>query len=274
MKGDLCLGERGLVMGILNVTLDSFSDGGKYADPAAAVEHALAMVEQGADIIDIGGESTRPGARPIPEEVERARVLPVLERLAGLTDCLLSIDTSKAPIARDAIACGASIINDVTGLRGDSAMVDVARDTGAGVIIMHMQGTPADMQIAPCYEDVVEEVGLFFRHSFASALRSGVDPMCIAFDPGIGFGKSAAHNLLLLRNLPRLSVEERPLAIGVSRKSFLSAVTGASAMEDRLWPGVALTSYCRERGASIFRVHDVLPNAQALRMTEAILEVA
>ena len=273
-RGDLDLGGRGLVMGILNVTLDSFYDGGKYAAPGAAVDHALAMLEEGADIIDVGGESTRPGATPVPEYVERARVLPVIERLSSLTGCLISIDTSKARVAREAVASGASIINDVTGLRGDPEMVDVVRESGAGVIIMHMQGTPASMQTAPHYQDVVEEVGLFFRHSYASALRSGVDPMCIAFDPGIGFGKSAAHNLLLLRNLPRLSVEERPMAIGVSRKSFLGTVTGSSAMEDRFWPGVALTSCARERGASIFRVHDVLANVQALRMTEAILEEA
>jgi len=273
-KGDVDLGRRALIMGVLNVTLDSFSDGGKYLAVSDAVEHGRRMLAEGADIIDVGGESTRPGAAPVPAEIERARVLPVIERLAALPGSLLSIDTSKAGVAREAVERGAAIINDVTGLRGDPEMAGVARDSGAGVIITHMQGTPRDMQISPHYENVVDEVGLFFRQSFALALRSGIDSMCIAFDPGIGFGKSAAHNLLLLRNLDRLRTEGRPLAVGVSRKSFLGKVIGSAAMADRLWPAVAATSYCREHGGSIFRVHDVKEHLEALRMTEAILEEA
>jgi len=248
-KGDVDLGRRALIMGVLNVTLDSFSDGGKYLAVSDAVEHGRRMLAEGADIIDVGGESTRPGAVPVPAEIERARVLPVIERLAALPGCLLSIDTSKADVAREAVE-------------------------RAGVIITHMQGTPRDMQISPRYEDVVAEVGLFFRQSFALALGSGIDSMCIAFDPGIGFGKSVAHNLLLLRNLDRLRTEGRPLAVGVSRKSFLGKVIGSAAMADRLWPAVATTSYCREHGGSIFRVHDVKEHLEALRMTEAILEQA
>ncbi len=250
-------------MGILNVTLDSFWDGGKYAALSDAVEHARRMLGEGADIIDIGGESTRPGALPVPEEIERARVLPVVEAVAALGAGLLSIDTYKAGVAREAVARGAAIINDISGLR-DPAMREAARDTGAGVILCHMQGTPRDMQAAPRYEDVVEEVGVFFRQSLALAIGSGIDPMCIVFDPGIGFGKSVAHNLRLLRHLDTLA--ERPLAVGVSRKSFLGG-----AMEDRLWPAVAITSFAREQGAAVFRVHDVKAHAEALRMTEAIL---
>ncbi len=273
-KGDIDLSRRALVMGVLNVTLDSFSDGGKYLAVADAVKHARQMIADGADIIDIGGESTRPGALPVSAETECARVLPVIECVAALPGCLISVDTSKASVAREAIARGASVINDITGLRGDPGMAGVVRASGAGVILAHMQGTPRDMQVAPHYENVVDEVGLFFRQSLALAIGCGIDPMCVAFDPGIGFGKSVAHNLLLLRHLERLRTEGRPLAVGVSRKSFLGKVIGSAEMADRLWPAVAVTSYGREHGGSIFRVHDVKAHVDALRMTEAILEEA
>ena len=269
-SGEFDFGVRARIMGVLNVTIDSFSDGGKYLALEKAVEHGLAMIGEGADIIDIGGESTRPGAEPVGAEEEMERVLPVIEALAKKTDCVLSIDTSKAEVARASIERGASIINDVTGLRGDDRMTGVARETGAGLVIMHMQGKPRDMQKNPRYENVVAEVGDFFRQSFTRAVTCGIDPMNVAFDPGIGFGKSTAHNMLLLKNIEFLRVENRPLIVGVSRKSFLEKISGDEAMEARFWPTVALTSYAREKGAAVVRVHDVQPNVEALRMTEAI----
>jgi len=271
-------------MGILNLTLDSFSDGGRFRidggrlDPDAAAAHALAMEEAGAAIIDIGGESTRPGAEPVSEAEELARVVPVLERLKRLErlagkrrGAAISIDTSKAAVARAALEHGAEIINDVTALRGDPAMAAVAAESGAGVILMHMQGTPRNMQHDPHYDDVVAEVREFFLQTGRRALESGIDARCISYDPGIGFGKTVEHNLALLRGLPRLRVEGRPLVLGVSRKTFLGRLIGESGMDARFWPTVALTSLGRELGAEVFRVHDVAANVQALRMTEAIL---
>ncbi len=264
------LAKRGLVMGVLNVTADSFSDGGQFFKIDAAIAHGRQMAAEGADIIDIGGESTRPGAKPVPKEEELRRVLPVIEALAGDPRIIISIDTMKPGVAAAAVARGAQIINDVRGFR-DEAMREIARETGAGAIAMHMQGSPETMQTAPHYENVVGEIRDFFRQTLASCLRSGMDPDRIAFDPGIGFGKTLEHNLTLLRNLALLQVEGRPLAVGVSRKSFLGKLLGSTAPEDRAWPTVALTSYLRSGGASIFRVHEVRPNAEALRMTEAIL---
>ena len=264
------LSHRALVMGVLNVTTDSFSDGGCFFDEERAVSHALALVEAGADIIDVGGESTRPGAEPVEEEEEMRRVLPVIERLRSVSEVMISIDTMKPVVARAAIECGAEIVNDVTGLR-DAAMREVVRAGGAGAIAMHMQGVPRDMQRAPQYADVVAEIREFFRQTFEACLASGMDETRLAFDPGIGFGKTVPHNLAILRNLDSIRVGGRPLVLGVSRKSFLGKVLGSDAMEDRAWPTVALTSYGRTRGANVIRVHDVHPNAQALRMTEAIL---
>ena len=263
------LTNRALLMGILNVTPDSFSDGGEFFATEAAVNHALAMAGGGADIIDVGGESTRPGATPVSLNDEMERVLPVIEQLARAIPLPLSIDTSKAAVARAALAQGATIINDVTGGRGDAEMFALAAEKKAAVIIMHMQGTPQTMQLDPAYGDVVSEVADYFRQRYAVAVRSGIDPMCIAFDPGIGFGKTVAHNLELLANLPRLRVENRPLVVGVSRKSFLGKICAASA--DRASTTVALTSLLRARGAQVLRVHDVASNASALRATEAIL---
>lgn len=263
------LTNRALLMGVLNVTPDSFSDGGEFLATEAAVRHGLEMAESGAMIIDVGGESTRPGAKPVSPGEEMGRVLPVIEELAKSTSAHISIDTSKAAVARAALAAGAVIINDVTGGRGDPGMFALAAEKGVAVIIMHMQGTPQTMQLNPTYRDVVGEVADFFRQQFAQAVRSGVDPMCIAFDPGIGFGKTVAHNLELLANLSRLQVENRPMVVGVSRKSFLGKVSGLPG--DRTSATVALTSLLRLRGAHVLRVHDVLPNAHALRTTEAVL---
>lgn len=266
------LARRGWIMGVLNVTPDSFSDGGEFLSPGAAVEHGFRMVSEGADVLDVGGESTRPGAIPISADEELGRVIPVIKGLrAAAGDFLISIDTSKAVVARAAVAEGADIVNDVTGLRGDAEMSGVIAGSGAGVVIMHMQGTPGTMQACPRYEDVVAEVGDFFRQAVPRAVACGIDPMSIALDPGIGFGKTPEHNRLLLRSLPASAAPARPLVVGVSRKSFLGWVAGNPGMEDRFWPGIALTSFCRERGARVFRVHDVKPHREALRMTEAIL---
>lgn len=270
-SSQLDLAGRSLVMGILNITADSFSDGGRYLDIDAAVAHGLRLEAEGAEIIDVGGESTRPGSEPVPEEMELARVIPVIERLAARSDCILSVDTYKAAVAEAALAAGAHIVNDITGLRGDPRMPEVARAAGAGVIAMHMQGTPRDMQRAPHYTDVVAEVREFFRQTFDRLLGSGLDPATLSFDPGIGFGKTVDHNLQLLSNLAQLRVENRPLVLGVSRKSFIGKVTGIEDPAERFWPTVALTSFARERGVDVIRVHDVEANVQALRMTEAIL---
>lgn len=266
------LGAHGLVMGILNLTLNSFSDGGKFMNPDEAVAHALQMEAEGAEIIDIGGESTRPGAEPVPQAEELARVMPVIERLTGRLKAAISIDTCKAAVARAAVNGGAEIINDITALRGDPAMPGVARETGAGVVLMHMQGTPRNMQLAPNYQDVVTEVREFFRQNWNEAIRSGIDPQRIAFDPGIGFGKTVEHNLTLLRYLGALRIEDRPMVLGVSRKTFLGKLIDDMAIEQRLWPTVALTSLGRELGAEVFRVHDVKASVEALRMTEAIVQ--
>lgn len=268
---DIDLTRRGLIMGVLNVTVDSFSDGGKHLSPQAALAHARRMIAEGADIIDIGGESTRPGASPVPLEVEMERVIPVIEALARESTVLLSVDSSKAAVAAAAVDAGAHILNDVAGFR-DEAMLDVAQRSGAGMIAMHMQGTPQTMQIAPAYDDVVSEVRDFFRQSLARFLESGIDPSCVAFDPGIGFGKDVSHNLKLLAGVAELAVDGRPILIGVSRKSFIAKIIGDSAMERRLGPTVALTAAARLQGARIFRVHDVRENLDALRTIEALME--
>ena len=261
-------------MGILNVTPDSFSDGGRWVDLDAALAHAEEMIAHGAEIIDVGGESTRPGAEAVAESEELKRVLPVIERLAAFPghgkNFVISADTMKPAVALAAMRAGASIINDVGGLR-DDAMIHAAKETGAGVVIMHMLGEPRTMQTAPRYTDVVGEVREFFCQGIARCITSGVPATRIALDPGIGFGKTVDHNLTLLRQLPDFADTARPLLVGVSRKSFIARAIGADSMDDRAWPTVAMTSFCRERGARIFRVHDVKPNVEALRMTEAIL---
>ena len=267
------LTHRGMVMGVLNVTPDSFSDGGAFLDPDAAVEHGLQMIEEGAQIIDVGGESTRPGAERVSVDDELARTLPVIRRLtAAGTAAQISIDTSKSEVARAALDAGATIINDVTGGRGDSQMMSLGAKRDAAFVIMHMQGTPRTMQTNPHYRDVVMEVRDFFRQQYACALECGIDPMAIAFDPGIGFGKTLEHNLELLRHLTDLRVHDRPLVVGVSRKSFLGKLVGSPEMEERLAPTIALTALLRARGADVLRVHDVRPNVAALGTAEALLD--
>ena len=267
------LTHRGMVMGVLNVTPDSFSDGGAFFDPDVAVEHGLQMIQEGAQIIDVGGESTRPGAEGISVDDELGRTLPVIKRLAAAgTAARISIDTSKSEVARAALDAGATIINDVTGGRGDPQMMSLGAERGAAFIIMHMQGTPRTMQTKPDYEDVVTEVRDFFRQQYARALECGIDPMAIAFDPGIGFGKTLEHNLELLRNVTDLRVYDRPLVVGVSRKSFLGKLVGSPEMGERLAPTIALTALLRARGANVLRVHDVRPNMAALGTAEALLD--
>jgi dihydropteroate synthase len=263
------LTNRALLMGVLNVTPDSFSDGGEFFATESAVRHGQEMSRSGAEIIDVGGESSRPGAQPISPNEERERVLPVLKELTQTVSAHLSIDTWKASVARAALDAGAVIINDITGGRGDPGMFALAAEKCAALIIMHMQGTPETMQLNPTYRDVVAEVADFFRQQFALAVRWGIDPRCIAFDPGIGFGKTPAQNLKLLANLDRLRVNDRPMMVGVSRKSFITRI--ANAPGRKASATVALTSLLRERGAQILRVHDVAENAEALRTTEALL---
>jgi len=273
IKGEFDLSRGPLVMGIVNVTLDSFSDGGKFLDPRAAVAHALRLQSEGADIIDIGGESTRPGAEPVSAAEELARVLPVIQSLAPLTTCAISVDTSKAEVAEAALAAGAHIVNDIHGLR-DPAMAELVAKTGAGAVIIHMRGEPPTMQEAPAYEDVTREIREFFRQSFARAITCGMKPQQIVFDPGIGFGKTVAHNLSLIKRIGELRVEDRPLLLGVSRKGFLATLTGATEISSRISPTVALTALARSFGVNIFRVHDVLENVRALKIAEAVLSAS
>lgn len=268
------LSQRAMIMGVLNITPDSFSDAGEFFTTEKAVEQGKRMAAEGAQIIDVGGESTRPGAEAVSVDEELGRVLPVITQLHESVSAFISIDTSKASVAREALQAGATIINDVTGGRADPEMMALAAESGAALIIMHMQGTPRTMQAAPHYEDVVTEVTNFFRQQYKRALEYGVDAMAIAFDPGIGFGKTVEHNLSLLAHLERLRVQERPLVVGVSRKSSLGKMIGSNAMEDRLAPTIAFSALLRERGANVLRVHDVKENVAALRVTEALLETA
>ena len=267
----LDLTHQGEIMGILNITPDSFSDGGNFLDTDAAVAQALHMIADGAAIIDIGGESTRPGAAPVDEATELARVLPVLRALRLRTHAFLSIDTMKPAVAQAALEAGADIINDITGFR-DAAMRQLAAATQAGCIAMHMQGEPRTMQHEPRYEDVVATVRAFFSQTIETMLADGIALEQIVLDPGIGFGKNLAHHQALLRALPQLSIAHRPLLLGVSFKSFLSKLIDDPTIAHRAWPTIALTSYAREQGVRLLRVHQVLPNLQALRMTEAILQ--
>jgi len=260
-------------MGIVNVTLDSFSDGGKCLDPREAVEHALRLEAEGADIIDIGGESTRPGAEPVPAEEEMVRVLPVIWKLESMLKCPISIDTYKAEVAEAALEAGAEIVNDVGGLR-DPAMPEVAAKAGAGLVIMHMRGEPRTMQQAPEYEDVTGGIREFFRQTFARAITCGMTPEQIAFDPGIGFGKRVEDNLSLIKRIGELRVADRPLALGASRKGFLAKVTGTKEMSERLGPTLAVNALARAAGVNIFRVHDVLENVRALKIAEAVLNAS
>ena len=270
-RGSLDLTHRARVMGILNVTPDSFSDGGAHFDIESALAHASRMIAEGAELIDIGGESTRPGAASVGAAEEMMRTVPVIAALRAEWDGLISIDTTKAVVARAALAAGADIVNDVSGLLADREMATVCAASGCGVVVMHMQGIPQTMQKSPHYADVVGEVSKFFEERLATLTTAGIDPAALCFDPGIGFGKTLDHNLALLRALPQIAVAGRPLLLGVSRKSFIGKILGTADLDAREWPTVAITSNAREQGVMLHRVHSVKPNLEALRMTEAIL---
>lgn len=257
-------------MGIVNVTPDSFYDGGRFLDTRAAVAHALQLVEEGAEIIDVGGESTRPGAVPVAESEELRRVMPVIEQLAGRVKVPLSIDTVKPGVARAALAAGASIINDVAAIREEAAMCRLVAETGAGYVCMHAQGTPRTMQLNPAYADVVREVGEFFEEWMRRLSDCGVGREQLILDPGIGFGKTVEHNLQLLGAARAFARFERPLLVGVSRKSFIGKLLGAEP-SGRLPGALACACLAVAAGVQIVRAHDVAETVQAIRMTEAIL---
>jgi dihydropteroate synthase len=265
------------LMGVVNVTPDSFSDGGRFLAPEGAIAHGLELVGEGADILDVGGESTRPGAEPVAASEELRRVMPVVEGLAAAA-AQISIDTSKAAVARAALEAGASLVNDVTALRGDPEMVGVIADSGARCCLMHMLGEPRTMQLQPHYGDVVDDVKAFLSERLAFAVREGVAEERVLLDPGIGFGKTVEHNLQLLRRLDELAALGRPLLVGTSRKSFLGRViadaAGASEPVDvasRLPGTLATCVLAYERGARFFRVHDVAPVRCALAVAAATL---
>ena len=270
-RGALDLSRRARVMGILNVTPDSFSDGGSHFGIEAAIAHAREMIAQGVDIIDVGGESTRPGSLPVPADEETKRTAPVIRALRAEWGGLISIDTSKASVAKAAIESGADIVNDVSGLRADPQMADVCATSRCGVVVMHMQGTPQNMQVAPHYVDVVSEVTDFFNERMASLTAQGIDPENICVDPGIGFGKTLDQNIALLKALNKIAPAGRPLLLGVSRKSCIAGMLESTDIKERDWPTVAITSWARQQGTMLHRVHEVRPNLQALRMTEAIM---
>ncbi|MGA1529227.1 MAG: dihydropteroate synthase [Kiritimatiellia bacterium] len=267
--GSFQLDARTLVMGVLNVTPDSFSDGGAFFDLAKALEQARRMVADGADIIDIGGESTRPGAQPVSVDDECARVIPVIEQLTREIDAPISIDTRKPQVAAAALAAGAHIVNDVAGL-GEAGMAGVVREYRAGLVVMHMQGTPQTMQEQPVYGDVVAEVGAFLRARVEAALAEHIAAEAIVADPGIGFGKTLEHNIALLRQLPEIErLAGRPLLIGVSRKRMIGAITGRE-VDDRLAGSLGAAAFAALHGARIIRVHDVKETCDLLKVIDRL----
>jgi dihydropteroate synthase len=257
------------LMGVVNVTPDSFSDGGLYLDPEAAIAHGRELAADGAQVLDVGGESTRPGAEPVSEAEELARVAPVIEGLAG-GEAEISVDTSKAAVAAAALDAGAAIVNDVTALRGDPEMAALCGERGATVVLMHMLGTPRTMQRDPRYEDVVDEVRAFLVGRVEAVVAAGIAEERIWIDPGIGFGKTAAHNFELLRRLGELRELGRPIVVGTSRKSFIGAADGSAASE-RLGGTIASSVLAGAEGADVLRVHDVAEVAQALTVASAVL---
>lgn len=263
--------RRCLVMGVLNVTPDSFSDGGRYLDPAAAVDHALRLIADGADILDIGGESARPGSLPVPSAEQIQRIVPVIQAIRQKTDALISVDTTRADVAQAALDAGADILNDISAGRDDPAMLPLAADRRAPIVLMHMQGTPRTMQQNPYYEDVVAEVCAFLRQRTQAALDCGVERHRILLDPGIGFGKTVTHNLTLLQRLDDLAAIGQPLLIGTSRKAFIGTITNQPDPANRVFGTAATVAWAVAHGAGIVRVHDVNPMAQVVTMTQAIL---
>ena len=260
---------RPLVMGVVNVTADSFYDGGRYSRPEGALSHALELIAQGADIIDIGGESTRPGASQVSEQDELTHVIPVVEGLASQVTIPISVDTTKSRVAQRALDAGASIINDVSALRHDPQMASVIAGSGAAVVLMHMQGTPQTMQIAPYYSDVVGEVSQFLEERIETALHAGIARTNILLDPGFGFGKLLHHNLDLLRQLPSLMALNCPLLVGLSRKGFIGHIVEKS-VDHREWGTAAAVALAVDRGAHIVRVHDVAMMIDVVKMAAAL----
>jgi dihydropteroate synthase len=272
---EIDLTSRGVILGIVNVTPDSFSDGGSVPDAEAARLHGLRLLAEGAELLDIGGESTRPGSVPVSAEEELRRVVPAIRALRASSRVPISVDTSKVAVAEAALAAGADIINDVTAL-SDPAMGALAASSEAGLILMHMRGTPRTMQENPSYEgdDVVDAVSKFLSERRAAAVACGVHPEALILDPGLGFGKTLSHNLALLRGIPSLLSLGSPILIGHSRKSFLGALTGEGSLPDvaaRLHPGIAVTALARHLGATLFRVHEPAPHRVALRAAEAVI---
>jgi dihydropteroate synthase len=265
----LDLKEKTWIVGVLNTTPDSFSDGSRFLDVGAAVDHAIRMVEEGADVLELGGESTRPGAVPVTADEELRRVIPVLRRLRATLAIPLAVDTYKADVARAVLEEGVEIINDVYGLRGEGRLAEVVAKAGAGLVIMHMKGTPRDMQVDPYYDDVAEEVVGFLRDRVAFAEGIGVDPEAIAVDPGLGFGKRLADNLVLLRHLSELHRVGKPIMVGPSRKSFIGKVLDLP-VEERLHGTAACVAAAVLQGAAFVRVHEVRPAVQLARMLDAI----
>lgn len=260
------------IMGVLNVTPDSFSDGGRYLDADSAVAQAMRLAEEGADIIDVGGESTRPGAQPVPGEEELRRVVPVIKALRGRVDRLISIDTSKPEVMRAAVAAGAGLINDVSALRAPGA-VDAAAELRVPVCLMHMKGEPRSMQINPHYENVVVEVRDFLLERAAAAQRAGIGKQDIYLDPGFGFGKTLEHNLALLRHLDDIVAAGYPVLVGMSRKSMVGALLDTP-VDDRVFGSVTLAAIAAMKGAAIIRVHDVKPTRDALKVCGAVMAAA
>ncbi len=259
-----------IVMGVINVTPDSFSDGGRLLDAAAALQHGLVLARAGAAVLDVGGESTRPGAEEVPLDRELERVLPVVERLARSTDAVISVDTTKSAVAEACLERGASIVNDVSAGRLDPRLFKLVAEHEAGIVLMHMQGNPRDMQRAPRYDDVVREVAAFLRERVASCLKAGIAPHRIAIDPGIGFGKRLEDNLELIRSLPELRSLGMPIVLGVSRKSFLGALSGEERAQARLIETLAATALGAALGADVHRVHDPEEARSALAVAQGL----
>jgi dihydropteroate synthase len=271
--GGRTLGPDPVLVGVLNVTPDSFSDGGDFLDPAKAASHAAAMLDEGAGIIDVGGESTRPGSDRVTLEEETRRVVPVVEEiLSERPDSIISIDTCRAATAEAALGAGARIVNDVTALRGDPRMAEVVAEARCPVVLMHMLGEPRTMQRDPRYADVVREVRDFLAERAEHAVAAGVEPENVILDPGIGFGKTLEHNLALLRHLDELVALGFPVLVGASRKSFLGRITGVEEARDRVPGTVAANVIAYEKGANFLRVHDVRANREALAVARAILD--
>ena len=265
---------RTLIMGIINVTPDSFADGGRYLDPAAAVRHGRALAAEGADLLDVGAESTRPGSPPLRSPEERARLLPVLERLLDDPPCPVSVDTSKPEVAEAALALGAHMVNDVTGLAAGPALAEMCAAHGAGLAVMHMRGTPRTMQVDPRYDDLLGEVRTRLETAVAAAEAAGMPPDAICVDPGIGFGKTLAHNLTLLRRLDAFRAIGKPILVGPSRKSFIGALLDKVPPAERLEGTLAACVMAAVAGAHIVRVHDVAAVRRAVRVAEAIRDAA